>query len=768
MSVERPFQDGFDPGEIDLRERFAVLSRRRGVIYTALLIVLIATVIFTVAETPQYRAETTLQIEPDTPKILNFEDMFQVDATTDSFYQTQYWLIEGPDLAARVVNQQGLFAGSEENPGLFGSFVSAAKSLPGTAVALARSMFSDGEEGAGSDAPTEEEVRQTQRLDKFGKRLEVNPIRNTRLVSISWRSPSPTKAAEVTRAIAAAYIEMNLEAKFATTRNANQFLAREIVKLQAEIAEAEGELLRYGSARNILSDSERQDVVSQSLMQLNRELTTARTERVQEQATWDSLRAADPTSLPEVRANRLVVGLQEDLADLRRRHADLLRRFTEEWPQVQSVAAQIDDLDTRIAAEERSIHSAVVRQARSAYQAALDREQQIQTLLDESTGDATQLNQSLIAYRGLQTAIQSKTSMLESLLGRQSETGVSARLQGQQMSNIRVVAEASVPLKPSSPSWRLNLLVGLMLGLVTGVGIAFTQEHFDNTLTSPGEVERRLGIPNLAVVPAVASAVGGYGYGLESSGLGPNTATETVVRDHPRSSLAEAYRGLRASVLLSQAGQPPKVLLVTSAQPGEGKTTSAVNLAIALAQAGKTTLLIDADLRRPRLHEILDLNGRMGLVTYLTGAATIERVIHETQVTNLWAMPCGPLPPNPAELLGSSELRILMEQLREGFDAVVIDSPPVLPVVDAVELAALADGVLLVVGGGQTPHPLVEQAVRKLHDVQANVLGAVLNNVDISTRAYYGPRKRSESAPGATRGNLDRAATSDKRAEAAR
>jgi capsular exopolysaccharide synthesis family protein len=733
--------------EIDLRAYLSVFSRRRRTLYLAVGGAFLLTLLGTLAQTPSYLAKTTLQIEPDTPKILDFQEMFQVDSTNDAFYQTQYRLVESRSLAERVILEAGLDNDPLFNapPSIGARLVGAALGLPKVVLGILNSNAGRDESEADAEA-RERDAAMSRHVSKFLDRLNVSPIRNTRLAEISWTSPSAQQAAVVTRAIADNYIAMNLEAKFETTQAASAFLAAEVDQLQKEIAAAEAELQRYGTEQNILSDSEEQDVVSQQLVQLNQELTRVRSERVRTQANYDSVRGADPSSLAEVRTNRVVEGLKQDLADIRQRRTEMSRRFTDDWPEMQDLTNQIDDIEGRIGEEEAALQAAIVQQARAEFAAARDREQQVDALLAQATRNAANLNESLIAYRSLQTRIQSRNQTLESLLERQSETGVSARLQGSQTSNIRVIDEAAVPLEPFSPNLPLNLLFGLIGGLVLGIGTAVVQEYLDNTLKSAEDVERLLGVPNLAIVPAAGSASrGGYGYAADAR-AGAAADPETVVQDHPRSTLAEAYRGLRSAVMLSRAGQPPQVIAVTSAEPGEGKTTTAANLAQALAQAGKKTLFMDADLRRPRGHTVFGIAGQAGLVTHLTGGSPLEEAVAASRVPNLWVLPCGPLPPNPSELLGAAELKTLVQSLRSGFDAIVIDTPPVLAVVDAIEVAALADGIIIVARADETVYQQVGRAVRQVTAASDYFLGVVLNGVDTNNSGYYGAYARGYAA----------------------
>jgi capsular exopolysaccharide synthesis family protein len=387
-----------------------------------------------------------------------------------------------------------------------------------------------------------------------------------------------------------------------------------------------------------------------------------------------------------------------------------------------------------------------VRRIGDDYRAAQNRKRLLDQAIAEQTREFNQIAESSIQYNILKRETDTNKQLYDGLLQRLKEAGVSAGLKA---SNVRVVDPAEVPERPARPRKMLNLALSLVIGMGFGVCLAFFQEYLDNTIKTPEDVQRMLRLPTLGVIPA-ADGNGrrlSYGYGYRSRKALPEAAAPTaangkdgaltaVVADG-NSGLSEAYRSLRTSVLLSTSGRPPRVILVTSGQPGEGKTTTAVNLAVALVQLGGQVLIVDSDMRRPRVGTLLKLiNTSAGLSTYLTGQFGLEDVVVETQIPNLYAVPCGPVPPNPAELLSSSLMRQFLEQASERFSYVILDSPPVLHVSDPRILAAQVEAVILVAHGGVTPREVVKHAKQNLQQVNANLIGVALNNVDFSAAGY--------------------------------
>ena len=413
--------------------------------------------------------------------------------------------------------------------------------------------------------------------------------------------------------------------------------------------------------------------------------------------------------------------------------AELSTQFGPAYPKVQQLKNQLKEIDHQLQLETNK----AVDRLKGKYLAALQRENMLRVSFEKQKQEANKLNESAIEYSLLKRDLDSNRTLYEGLLEKLKEAGVTAGLRS---NNFRIIDAARVPTSPSEPNIPRNLSFALVLGLISGVGLAFVLENMDNTVRTPEQAQAISALPSLGMIPlgskSTSGALGPTGKRLALTAS--NEAVELVTQTRPQSQMAESYRALRTSLLLSNLGAPPKVIMVTSARPQEGKTTTSINTAIVLAQKGVRVLLIDADLRRPSVHKTLGMGPRSGLSNVLTGSATLPQTITaSTILPNLFVLPAGTPPPNPAELLASSIMRDLIADLREMYDHIVIDTPPTLSVTDAVVLSPSADATILVIRSGQTTKPALRRARDILVQVNAHVAGVLLNAVDLRSPDYY-------------------------------
>jgi succinoglycan biosynthesis transport protein ExoP len=722
--------------EINLREYWDRIWRRRRTVLAVTLGVFVLGAFWTFIQRPVYTAKTQLLIEKE-PNILSFDQVLQIEAMRDDFYQTQYKLLSGRGLADTVIERLKLYG----NPEFVGRPRAGKKPVD----------------------PSDHVFRE-KLIDSFAGRLAVRPVRLTRLVDVSFDARDPKLAADIVNDLAAAFIDLNIDMKYAATEQATTFLADQIKTLQAEIQQKENELQGLEARANIVALSDNETTVIDALGQINKALTEAQIDRSRKEATWSGLRNAGPDYVPAAIDNLLIQKLREEYVRLKREYEKMEGRFQPDYPELQRTKIELDSARTSLEAEIQNL----VKGAYAEYQTALKREKSLETEFNNQKNAAFQMNSSAVLYNGLKVEIQNKKTLLDSLLRRESETGVEARLKGLRTSNIRIVDRARVPVRPSSPNKKRNLILALILGLGGGVGLAFLFDVLDNSVKTSEDVERYAGLPTLGVVPkfSLEGTNKAYSYTrrLKAGGEGPREprrleaatsspapaapfvaavekagspgSIELVPHYFPNSRLAESYRSIRTALLLSSADNPVKTVAVTSALPGEGKSVSVANLAVTLAQSGKTVVVVDADLRRPRQHRLFKVKNTFGLTTYLTDSVQIKDVVKSTEIPNLFLINAGPIPPNPAELLGSDKMARFIRMMSEESDYVLFDLPPMIEISDALVLGAKVDGVVLVVWGDRTSREALKKAREKLDLLKVRTLGVIINNVDVPHYGY--------------------------------
>jgi len=569
-----------------------------------------------------------------------------------------------------------------------------------------------------SASPDESKV-QSRTIDRFLSDLTVSPVRNSRLVDVRFESPDAVLSATVANALARAYIEQNLEFKFLSSKEASDWLGQRLAEQRKQVESSEQAVQRYRERTDALSLEEKQNIVVQKLSDLNAAVTRAKTERIQKQAAYDQIRTlqndrAALDTFPMILSNTFIQQQKGELADLQRQQAQLSDKLGPNHPEMVKLASTIRAAEGKIQGE----IAKVVQAMHNDYQQSVAQEKSLTDALEQQKGDALALNRKGIEYGVLARDAASNRQIFESLMQRTKETGISGELK---TSNIRVVDAAETPRGPVSPNTRNNLLLALFGGTTLAVGLAFFFEYLDNRIKSPEEMRQYLGLPFLGMVPALFD------------GITENPLINNAVPNN----FSESFRAIRTNLLFSSADEGSRSVVVTSTAPGEGKTVVAGNLAMALAQAGQRVLLIDADMRKPRVHMVFEMTQEPGLSNVLVGNAKSSDAIRTTSVPGLWVMPAGLLPPNPAELLGSKRFKDFMASLGGHFDWVMIDTPPVMAVTDSSVVAHMATGVVFVVGSEMTSRHAAARAIEQLGHARGKFIGAVLNRVDLQHNSYY-------------------------------
>lgn len=699
--------------EMHLSEYWAVVLKRRHLVLLVIALVLGAVSAMTLLQRPTYRSTAVINVEKDrgTPFDLNgqsFYDMWQPE-----YLPTQVRLLTSREIAERAVDRLNLTNNPEFNPG------GATRTTDRGAV----------------------DARTRVALTVQGG-LEAVPVRGTNLVQLSYEGVNPKLAADVTNAVADAYIDWNLESKFNVLGQANRFLTAQSEQLKSEIDGLEKQLQAYGRKNDIVSTDPDQNVTLQNLGSLNKDYSDAVADRVAKEARYVEMQNARPDAIAEPLSNGLISSLRADQAKLEREYAEKLNLYKPEWPAMQQLKAQIDKGRQHLNSVINDTVSKARENARNDYMTARRREDSLKSVLQGQKNEAMTMNSNAVEYNNLKVEIDTKKSLLDALLKRQAETEVSSRLRGERVSSIRVVDRALPATSRYRPSYRRNAMLGLFLGVVLGLGLAFFLEYLDRSLRTPAQVEQYLRLPALGIIPAVGEAATRGYYGRRRKGESAtkgDVEIELLPHTHPRSTVAEAYRAFRAALLLSRAGGI-KSLVVTSCLPGEGKTSTAVNLAAVLGQVNKRVLLVDADLHKPRLHKVFHTSNRIGLVSVLAENLDPLTAVSPTAIPNVYVVPSGPSSPNPSGLLSSAAMTSFLETMNRNFDYVIIDTPPLGPVADAVVIGHSTDGVVLTTQAGRTPREMVRRVRDKLLLANVRVLGVLINNLredPVTYEQYY-------------------------------
>ncbi|MBZ5558457.1 MAG: polysaccharide biosynthesis tyrosine autokinase [Acidobacteriia bacterium] len=703
--------------EVHLLDYVKVLYKRRWTAITAFLIVVLSVSVYTFTATPIFEARVQILIEKENTNVVTFKEAFEQNQITDDYYQTQYKILQSRALARRTIDALKLWDQPQFNPPPDNS-LTVRKMLLAPAVLVA-GWFNAASAKPGELPLPDETRKQSSIIDRFLGALTVSPVRNSRLVDVKFESPDAVLSASVANALAKAYIEQNLEFKFLSSKEASDWLGERLAEQRKQVEASEQAVQRYREQTDAVSLEEKQNIVVQKLSDLNAAVTRAKTERIQKEAAYNQIRTlqndrAALDTFPAILSNSFIQQQKGELADLQRQQAQLSDKLGPNHPDMVKLASAIRAAETRIQGE----IAKVVQAMRNDYQQSMAQEQSLTKALDQQKSDALALNRKGIEYGVLARDAASNRQIFESLMQRTKETGISGELR---TSNIRVVDAAETPRRRSSPNTQTNLLLALLSGGTLAVGLAFFFEYLDNRIKSPDEIKQHLGLPFLGMVPAL------FDKSLENP----------LISNGVPNNFSESFRAVRTNVLFSSAADGGRSLVITSTGPGEGKTIVATNLAVALAQAGLRVLLVDADMRKPRVHMVFDKPQEPGLSNVLVGNAKASETVHAAAVPGLWVMPSGMHPPNPAELLGSKRFKDLLGSLTQHFDWVMIDTPPVMAVTDSSIVSHLATGVLFVVGAEMTSRHAGQRALEQLEHAQAKFTGVVLNRVDLKHNAYY-------------------------------
>lgn len=700
------------PREPHLYDYLLILRKHQWLILSFLLTVVTIVSIATFRMRPVYIAKATIQIDRENNNILPFQgaDPYDSMMDLDNYIETQSKVLTSETLALQTIRNTGLAANPEFSAGGIQSEAIATGSL------------------ANQKRPPE--------VAAFLGSLSVKRIPSSRLLEVSYESTDPVLAARILNAHLDNFKAQNIQSRYEATLEATRFLTSQLNELKLTVKQSEDARINYERQNQIWSVDDKSNITTQRLADLDKQLTDAQGETLKKQALYEYAKAGDIDAVPEIRADPLLQELQKKRADFSVQYTEALNQYGPNFPKVQRLQAQMKEVDDQIARESKGI----VLQLESDYREAKQRGELIRQALELQKAETNNMAEKMVQYNILKRESEADKTLYEGLLTKLKEAGIS---EGLKSSNLRVVDPAMIPSYPARPAKARNIALAFLVGLVGGIGLALLREYLDNTVKTPDDIESLTRLPSLAVVPAFGDD-GSHKRRIRflggASANGHEKRIELVAQHLPKSQMSEAFRALRTALLLSQPDHPPQVILVTSALPREGKTTAAANLAVTLAQLGDKTVLVDADLRKPGVGRLLNLgSGKYaGLSSYLAGVSTLDLVtVPHPAIPNLAAIPTGPLPPNPADLLSSHKLADAIVELRTKYKFVVIDSPPIMAATDAVILSVQADGVLLVVRSGETPKEAFTRTCDLLTSVKSRMLGVVLNAVDASAPDYY-------------------------------
>jgi succinoglycan biosynthesis transport protein ExoP len=707
--------------DVHILDRIAVIYRYRQIAIAVFVLTSAAMMIQGYSSVQMFRAQGRLLIENErstqVPGIGGQNEEFYEDP--EPYFQTQYKILKGRDLTRRVIKKLNLdrvpeFNGTAKPP-----------DTPLTLLRRGRTRLMEmiwRRPDVASEAPkVDESPDESSLVSAFISRVDVAPVRGSRLVDVSFDSLDPKFAAQAANALMEEYEQQNLQGKLSTSENMLEWLGKELASQQTKVEESERALADYRDKQNAMSLDERQNIVGARLNQLNEVATKAKMERVQKETQYSQIKPllaagaqVSSDQIPVTLQSPQMTQLRARLSELQQQKAQLLNKYLEKHPQVQAINGQIAEAQSQLSLESQK----ALLNVKNEYESALLAERTYAQNLDAAKADVQDLSKKSVGYNVMEREAKSNRTIYESLLQREKELRVSSNSRS---NNVRVVDRAEVPRSPLAAAGRRTWLTSIAIGLVLAIGVAFGLDYMNDTIKTPEDVTRRLKLPFLGLVPSVRGD------------KHPVLASAHVPHD-----FGEAFRSLRTSLMSRFPAEGTKILLVTSAQPLEGKTTTACNIAMALAYGGARVLLVDADMRRPGMHRPLRLTNERGLSQVLIGQARVRDVIQRTVDPNLLAITAGRTPPNPSELLGSERMKTLLSNLSHGpFDWIVLDTPPVLAVTDAVILAPLVNGVTFVIGAEMTRRRLAERALETIMSAPPRFCAVVLNKVDFARNKYY-------------------------------
>jgi polysaccharide biosynthesis transport protein len=713
-----------DETEINLLEYWHILLKRKWIIAAFAGAAVFFTGIYVFKATPLYKATSIMMIEEESSRLLSIEDEFgyRRNYRDPIFFNTQVKLIGSKSLMERVARKLDL---------------------------LHHPLFmEESDNGNNNSEKIEPENPYIPLAKGLSEGIEVAPVRDTKLVEVSYTSPEPQFSAQLVNTLSQEFVDFYIEKRYQTTQQASDFLEVQISDLRKRLSEREAELQKYSREKDLYFLNERESAAVSEFADINQAYTRARIDRINAQAKYEELKNIKLDSLPQFSDNQVLQELRTEYVQIKNEYEEKSEIFKPDYPDLVRLRARLDSMRNELQGE----IAGAKEESETEYKTALNKENSLRRLLEQQKTDVAQMNSDAIMYNNLRIETENMQTLLGSLEQRQKETLVSARLGELKTSNVSIIDEAEVPTSTVFPKKKRSLILALFIGLFGGAGLAFALEYLDNTVKNPEEAEKLTGLPSLGMVPFLHPSGmkkikrPGYAYRdsyMDEEGAGKKDKSSQI-KDialvnhlYPNFTISEDYRTIRTSIMLSSAGSPPKSIAFTSALPQDGKSVTVANMAVSFAQLNEKVLVVDADMRKPQQHKIFQAKAGPGLSSYLTGKSGLNDCIHSTNVEGISLIPCGPVPPNPTELLNSKPMRQLMEDARNQFDMVLVDLLPVLAVVDPVVVCDLTEATILVVYPGKTKENAFASAVEELRKGKIKIIGTVFNGMRLDKDDYH-------------------------------